>query len=48
MPIKQRPGGRTAEVTQRVFAATMDLLVVGGFEAVTFQEVAERAGVGRA
>ena len=48
IPIKQRPGGRTAEVTQRVFAATMDLLVVGGFESVTFQEVAERAGVGRA
>lgn len=43
-----RPGGRTSEVTQRVFAATMELLEEGGFAALTFQRVAERAEVGRA
>lgn len=44
----QRPGGRTSKVTGKVFAATMGLLEEGGFPAVTFQEVAKRAEVGRA
>lgn len=44
----RRPGGRTAETQRRVFDATCELLVEGGFSAVTFQEVAARAGVGRA
>lgn len=44
----QRPGGRTSEVSRRVHDATIDLLLEGGFQAVTFQEVAKRAEVGRA
>jgi AcrR family transcriptional regulator len=44
----RRPGGRTAETTRRVFGATMELLVEGGYPHVTFQSVAERAAVGRA
>jgi AcrR family transcriptional regulator len=44
----RRPGGRNAEVTQAIFAATTHLLVRGGFKAVTFQQVAKAAGVGRA
>lgn len=47
-PAPSRPGGRTALNSQRIFAATMALLVEGGFAGVTFQAVAERAGVGRA
>lgn len=44
----RRPGGRTAENSRRIHDATIELLVEGGFEAVTFQEIAKRAGVGRA
>lgn len=44
----KRPGGRTLEVTESVFAAVMDLLEDGGISAVTFQKVAQHAGVGRA
>lgn len=44
----RRPGGRTHDVTQRVFAATMELLEEGGASAVTFQQIAKRAEVGRA
>ena len=44
----KRPGGRTSQVTDRVFDATMTLLEQGGISAVTFQEVAKQAGVGRA
>jgi len=44
----QRPGGRTSDVTQRVFSATVELLEEGGFSEVTFKRVAEKAGVGRA
>jgi AcrR family transcriptional regulator len=45
---KPRPGGRAAEVSDRVFRATLDLLAKGGLAAVTFQEVALVAAVGRA
>ena len=45
---KRRPGGRTADVSKRIEEATLGLLVEGGFDAVTFQEVAKRADVGRA
>jgi len=43
----RRPGGRTAEVTQRVQTAIVDLLIEGGVHACTFSAVAERAGVER-
>jgi AcrR family transcriptional regulator len=44
----KRPGGRTAENSKRIQKATIELLVQGGFDAVTFQEVAKRSDVGRA
>jgi AcrR family transcriptional regulator len=45
--VARRPGGRTAEVTQRVQTAIIDLLVEGGVHACTFSAVADRAGVER-
>jgi AcrR family transcriptional regulator len=45
--VARRPGGRTAEVTQRVHNAIIDLLVEGGVQACTFSAVAERAGIER-
>lgn len=44
----RRPGGRTAQTSEKIFDAVFDLLIEGGYEAVTFQAVAERARVGRA
>ena len=44
---KKRPGGRTADVTERVHRAITELLVEGGFDACTFSAVAERAGIER-
>ncbi|WP_296721571.1 TetR/AcrR family transcriptional regulator [Erythrobacter sp.] len=44
----KRPGGRTSDVTERIFAATVALLEEGGIASVTFQRVAEQAGVSRA
>lgn len=47
-PIRQRrPGGRTADVTHRINDAVIQLLVEGGLDACTFQNVAERAGIER-
>lgn len=43
----QRPGGRTADVTRRVNAAVLALLVEGGVAACTFAKVAARTGVDR-
>ena len=43
----RRPGGRTADITARVHQAVIDLIVEGGFDACTFSNVAERAGVDR-
>lgn len=45
--IARRPGGRTAEVTNRVHDAILQLLVEGGVQACTFSAVAERAGIER-
>jgi AcrR family transcriptional regulator len=45
--VARRPGGRTADVTERVHQAITELLVEGGFEACTFSAVAERAGIER-
>ena len=42
-----RPGGRTADVTRRVHQAVIDLIVSGGEEQCTFQNVARRAKVER-
>lgn len=43
----RRPGGRTADVTQRLRAAVMTLLLEGGVEACTTSNIAERAGIDR-
>ena len=44
---RKRPGGRTADVTDRVHRAILDLLTEGGVGACTFSAVAERAGIER-
>lgn len=44
---RKRPGGRTADVTERVHRAITELIVEGGFAACTFSAVAERAGIDR-
>ena len=44
---RQRPGGRTADVTRRVHGAVLDLIISGGEEKCTFQNVARRANVER-
>lgn len=44
---KQRPGGRTARITERISLAVLELLVEGGPGAATFTNVAQRAGVER-
>ena len=43
----RRPGGRTADTTNRVHEAIVQLLIEGGVPACTFTAVAERAGVER-
>jgi AcrR family transcriptional regulator len=44
---RRRPGGRTADVTKRINEAVLTLLVEGGIDACTFQNVAARAGIER-
>jgi AcrR family transcriptional regulator len=44
---RRRPGGRTADVTRRINQAVLDLLVEGGIDACTFQNVAGKAGIER-
>ena len=45
--VARRPGGRTAEITQRVHEAILEILVESGIHACTFSAVADRAGVER-
>jgi AcrR family transcriptional regulator len=45
--VARRPGGRTAEVTQRVHEAIVDLLIEQGVHACTFSADADRAGIER-
>jgi AcrR family transcriptional regulator len=47
MPTRARPGGRTARIRSAVLAATLEFLQESGFGALTFEAVAERAGVHR-
>ena len=44
---QRRPGGRTAVVTRRINKAVLELLVEGGIDACTFQNVAARAEIER-
>ena len=46
-PARQRPGGRTANTSDRIFAAVVALLVERGVEECTFTNVAARARVER-
>jgi len=46
-PARPRPGGRTADVTKRVHEAVLGLLMEGGDESCSFQNVARRANVER-
>ncbi|MFL6740547.1 MAG: TetR-like C-terminal domain-containing protein [Sphingomicrobium sp.] len=45
--VARRPGGRTADVTQRVHEAVRGLLIEGGTQACTYSSIAERAGIER-
>lgn len=45
--IRHRPGGRTAEITNRIHQAVVALLEEGGHEACTYPKIAKRAGVER-
>ena len=45
--VQHRPGGRTADITRRIHDAVLQLIVAGGEEQCTFQNVARRAGVER-
>lgn len=44
---QRRPGGRTADVTRRINQAVLELLVEGGIDGCTFQNLAARAGIER-
>ena len=46
-PPRRRPGGRTAEITQRIREAVLALLLEGGVENCTITHVADRSGVER-
>jgi AcrR family transcriptional regulator len=45
--VARRPGGRTADVTQRIQEAVRTLLIEGGTQACTFKSIADRASVER-
>jgi AcrR family transcriptional regulator len=44
---RERPGGRTARVRAAVLEATLEILRVEGFAAITFDAVAKRSGIHR-
>lgn len=44
----RRPGGRTRQVTERLWAAAIDILAEQGVEGLQYEELASRAHVGRA
>lgn len=43
-PVKRRPGGRSARVRNAVLAAATEILAADGYEGLTYDEVATRAG----
>jgi AcrR family transcriptional regulator len=45
--VARRPGGRTADVTVKIYTAVQELLIKGGAKACGFAAVAERAGIER-
>ncbi|MFI5436572.1 TetR/AcrR family transcriptional regulator [Rhodococcus baikonurensis] len=44
----RRPGGRTRQVTERLWAAALDILAENGVDGLQYEELAARAQVGRA
>lgn len=44
----RRPGGRTRQVTERLWAAAVDILAEKGVDGLQYEELASRAHVGRA
>lgn len=46
--VLRRPGGRTAQVSEQVLGAVLEVLAESGPEGLQYDEVARRAGVGRA
>lgn len=46
--VLRRPGGRTAQVSERVLGAVLEVLAESGPEGLQYDDVARRAGVGRA
>lgn len=44
----RRPGGRTRQVTERLWAAALDIVAEKGVEGLQYEELASRAQVGRA
>lgn len=46
-PRRTRPGGRTERHTQAIYDAVLRLLEESGYGALTFNDVAEAAGVNR-
>lgn len=44
----RRPGGRTGQVTERLWAAALDILSEQGVDGLQYEELASRAQVGRA
>ena len=44
---RRRPGGRSQDVANRVFAATIDILTAKGYGALNFQDIAQKADVSR-
>ena len=42
---KRRPGGRSTQVQAAVFNATMELLLMESYEAITIAEIASRSGI---
>ncbi|MFD6098947.1 TetR/AcrR family transcriptional regulator [Nocardiopsis flavescens] len=44
----RRPGGRTRQVTERLWAAALDILAEKGVDGLQYEELASRANVGRA
>ena len=42
---QQRPGGRSAQVREKVLAATLEVLVSGGVSSLTVEAIAKQSGV---
>lgn len=47
-PPVRRPGGRTRQVTERLWSAALDILAEKGIDGLQYEELASRARVGRA